>query len=97
MVDADLRQWLNVSPEEPFFRGTGCAECNGTGYRGRIAVYDLLELSPALRAAIAAGAGDDELQAISVREGMVPLTQQALTLARTGQISLQEVFRARLE
>lgn len=96
-VDTDIRQWLKVSPEETFFCGTGCAECNGTGFRGRIAVYELLEMSPALRAAIGAGAGDDELQAISMREGMVPLTQQALTLARTGQISLLEVFRARLE
>ena len=99
VVDTNIYQWLKVSPEERFFRGTGCAECNGTGYRGRIAVYELLEMSSALRAAIGAGAGagNDELQAISIREGMVPLTQQALTLARTGQISLLEVFRARLE
>ena len=96
-VDADIRKWLEVSPEETFFRGTGCAECHGTGYRGRIAVYELLELGPALRLAVSARAGDDELQAIGIREGMVPLTQQALTLARTGQISLLEVFRARLE
>ena len=43
------------------------------------------------------GATDDALQAAAIREGMTPLTQQALTLARSGVIALAEGFRARLE
>jgi len=62
-----------------------------------MAVYELLEMSAALRERIHAGAGEDELQAIAEREGMVRLTAQALALARTGETSLLEVYRARLE
>jgi len=55
------------------------------------------EMTPALRAAVRAGGSDDDLQAIATREGMTPLVQQALALARTGEISLLEVYRSRLD
>lgn len=96
-VDAEMRAVLGVGVEEQFLKGKGCAECSGTGARGRIAVYELLQMSPVMRAAVRRHAGDDELQILAIREGMTPLTQQALALARQGDISLSEVFRARLE
>ena len=86
-----------MSPDEPFWRGVGCDECAGTGYHGRMAVYELVEMSPALRDRIHSGAGENEVQAVAENEGMVRLTTQALALARTGEISLLEVYRARLE
>jgi len=97
VVEPAIRAALGVSAAETFWRGGGCEECAGAGYRGRVAVYELLEMTPALRERIHAGAGDDELQSIAEREGMVRLTTQALALARTGETSLAEVYRARLE
>lgn len=96
-VEPTVRATLGVSKEEPFWRGAGCDECAGTGYHGRMAVYELLEMSPALRERIHSSAGEDELQAVAESEGMVRLTTQALALARTGETSLLEVYRARLE
>lgn len=82
---------------ETFWHGGGCEECSGTGYRGRVAVYELLEMSAALRKLVRAGASDEQLEAQAVEGGMVPLNAQSLALARTGAISLSEAFRARLD
>ncbi len=94
---ADIRECLAVGKDERFWRGQGCAECSGTGTKGRVAVYELLEMNATLRKLVAAGAGYQEIEAQAVAEGMVRLTDQALGLARAGQISLAEVFRARLD
>jgi type IV pilus assembly protein PilB len=96
-VSAEVRATLGVAPAEQFYCGKGCDECSGTGYRGRIAVYELLELSPAIRLLVRTGEPHEQIEAQAVAEGMVRLTAQALELARTGAISLTEVFRARLE
>jgi len=93
----EVRDALGVGPTEEFWRGSGCVECSGTGFHGRVAVYELLEMSSELRKLVLAGASHDQLEARAVEEGMVRLTAQALSLARAGVISLDEVFRARLE
>jgi type IV pilus assembly protein PilB len=94
---SEIRDVFGVVDAEEFSHGSGCEECSGTGFRGRIAVYELLEMSPELRKLVHAGAGHDQLEARAVEEGMVPLNVQALALARTGVISLAEAFRARLD
>ena len=96
-VTPDVRAALGVSASEKFFRGTGCDDCSGTGYRGRVAVYELLELTPTIRRLVRDGEPHDRIEAQAVSEGMMRLTAQALGLARTGTISLTEVFRARLD
>lgn len=96
-VSPDVRAALHVDTAETFWRGKGCEECGGTGCRGRVAVYELLEMSPELRNLVRAGAGHDQIEAQAIREGMVPLTTQALMLARAGVISLDEVVRSRLD
>jgi type IV pilus assembly protein PilB len=96
-VSSDVREALGVGAAEEFWRGSGCAECSGTGFHGRVAVYELLEMTPEIRRLVSAGAGHDLIEARATEEGMVRLTVQALSLARAGIISLAEVFRARLE
>ena len=96
-VDPLVRAALGVPAEEKFWKGAGCPDCSGTGYSGRLAVYELLEMTPALRKLVIERAGPDDIESQATREGMVRLTTQALTLAREGTISLQEVYRARLE
>jgi type IV pilus assembly protein PilB len=93
----EVRDAFGVTDTEKFWHGTGCEECSGTGFRGRVAVYELLEMSAELRKQVRAGASDEQLEARAVAEGMVPLNAQSLALARTGAISLSEAFRARLD
>jgi type IV pilus assembly protein PilB len=69
-VPADMRDALHVGAAETFWHGNGCEECSGTGYRGRIAVYELLEMSPELRNLVRTGAGHDQIEAQAI-EGMV--------------------------
>jgi type IV pilus assembly protein PilB len=96
-ASSEMRATVGVADSETFWCGHGCEECFGTGSRGRVAVYELLEMSTALRSLVRAGASHEQLEARAAEEGMVRLTVQALTLARAGVISLGEVYRARLD
>ena len=95
-MNPSVREALGVSEREEFFRGQGCDYCRSTGYIGRRAVYELLEVTPNLRAAIAPGVPSDYIEKIALEEGMVALTEQALCLARQKITSLEEVYRVRL-
>jgi MSHA biogenesis protein MshE len=82
----------DVDPAGGFRRGRGCDECQGTGYRGRRGVYELLELGDA--AADALRRGDAVGYAHSAGGAHYrPLVQEALDLALAGQTSVDEVFR----
>jgi len=96
-VDSAMRKVLGVPESESFYKGRGCEKCRGTGYQGRKAVYELLQFSPALRKLIHAAVTTQEIHEQAVRDGMIPLTDNALALARTKETSLEEVYRVRLE
>jgi type IV pilus assembly protein PilB len=74
-------------------RGGGCRECAGTGYRGRIAVHELMPICDLLRERIVAGASVLELRRIARAKGMRTLRQNALALAADGVTSIEEVLR----
>ena len=96
-IDAHERQLLGVGMEEVFHIGRGCSHCDGLGVHKRQAVYELMMLSPRLRAMVVPGADADSIHAAAIEEGMVPLTQAAVRLARSGVISLAEAWRVRAE
>ena len=77
-----------------FHRGTGCHDCFNTGYRGRVAVFEMLPVDGKLRASIGAGATRDELSEV-LREGgkFVSLRQNALRLVDEGVTTAEEVIR----
>ncbi|MFZ5724214.1 MAG: GspE/PulE family protein [Pseudomonadota bacterium] len=91
-----VRLELGVGPDEQFVCGTGCSHCGGTGFHGRSAVYELLEVTPALRERIHAGVLEREIEETARAEGMTPLTTQALALARRGITPLSEVLRVHI-
>lgn len=95
-VPEEVREVLGIGMDEQFFHGAGCEHCHKTGYHGRMAVYELLTVTPGLRKLIEpdAVAADIEKQAVS--DGMVTLTQMALQAARERKTSIEEVFRVRL-
>ncbi len=75
-----------------FKAGVGCTYCNLSGYRGRVAVYEILELDRALADAIRRNDSLGFSQAARLRRGYVPLTQAALQLAGEGVTSLAEAI-----
>ena len=93
--DQHIRQALAVADSEVFYVGKGCFHCEGLGIHQRQAVYELMVLTPRLQSLIVTNAQADEIHRIAVIEGMVPITQAALSLARSGLISLAEAWRVR--
>jgi type IV pilus assembly protein PilB len=94
-VDEQVRVALGVGSEESFYAGRGCSHCEGLGIHKRMAVYELMLMSPRLSALIVPGANADAIHELAVREGMTPITQAAVALARAGKISLAEAWRVR--
>ena len=96
-VDPLVRKTLDVPEHEVFYHGTGCEHCNNTGFRGRIAVYELLKITDAIRKCILEKRTTLEIRDSALAEGMVPLTENAITAARNKTISLSEAYRIRLQ
>jgi general secretion pathway protein E len=74
-------------------RGTGCDRCGGTGYRGRIGLYELLVMSDAIRHHIASGADANIIRDQAISEGMKTLRQDALEKLAAGLTTPEEVVR----
>jgi len=71
----------------------GCPNCNGTGYKGRVGLYELMEVTDEVGKAISAELPEDQLRKISIQEGMVTLRDAGLQKVRTGETSLEEVLK----
>ena len=74
------------------FDGEGCGQCNGTGIRGRIAVHELMPISPIVKESILRGAGSDELREIASGEGMRSLRNNALLKLKEGLTTIEQVL-----
>ena len=96
-VSEHVRKILGVGADEVFYAGRGCAHCEGLGVRGRQAVYEMLVMSERLRELVVPGAEADSIHRAAIEEGMVPITQAAVVLARSGVISLMEAWRVRAD
>ena len=73
------------------FRGKGCKSCNFTGYQGRIAIYEVLNVSPRIKELILKNESSDEIKKQAIREGMKTLRMSALIKAVQGLTTLDEV------
>jgi type IV pilus assembly protein PilB len=76
--------------------GVGCPNCGGTGYRGRIALYEVMPMLDELRELVLSGATAMELKRTAVQLGMVSLRQSGLVHAARGTTTLEEVMRVTL-
>jgi len=74
-------------------RGAGCPACRGTGYRGRVGVFELLAMSDDLRDAIVARAPRSQLRAIAEREGHQPMRADGWLKVQAGLTTVEEVIR----
>ena len=88
--------WPNAAADAPqrmAWRGTGCDECSGTGYRGRTGIYELLLLDDEVRAEVMRRRGSSELHRLAVERGMRTLYEDGLRQVRAGVTTLEEVLR----
>jgi type IV pilus assembly protein PilB len=81
----------NVWGEASFYDGQGCFECSGTGFRGRTAIHELLDLSDHIREMILAKRPTSEIRKAAGEEGMRFLRQSALDKVREGITTLREI------
>ena len=76
-----------------FYRGLGCANCRGTGYRGRVGIFELLAVTDELRDAITRGVNRTQLRAIAAEGGFTPLRADGWLKVEAGLTTIEEVLR----
>jgi type IV pilus assembly protein PilB len=100
-VDAALLTRLNLASKDvkdiKFYKGQGCEVCSGTGIKGRVAIYEFLPISDAIKDAIMSGASPLELKRAAIRGGMKSLRMSAFDKAKQGHISLLEVINGTMQ
>ncbi|MDQ6979562.1 MAG: type IV-A pilus assembly ATPase PilB, partial [Mariprofundaceae bacterium] len=74
-------------------QGKGCSVCNGTGYKGRVGIYQVMPVYEEIREAVYAGKNSDDINAIAVSLGVKTLRMSALNKVRSGDLSLEECLR----
>jgi type IV pilus assembly protein PilB len=82
----DVNEWRDF----PFYEGRGCMECSGTGFRGRTAIHELLDLTEKIREMILERKAASEIRRVARDEGMTFLRQSAIERVREGITTLRE-------
>jgi type IV pilus assembly protein PilB len=75
------------------YKGTGCEACSGTGYKGRIAIYEVMALSPELHDMVLRGASPQEIKRGAIQQGMQTLRMSGLQKLQEGITTVEEVLR----
>jgi type IV pilus assembly protein PilB len=98
---ADLLYDMGIKREDAdkmtFYRGAGCDNCNNTGYKGRVGLFELMIMNDELRDSIMVNSSTDELRDIAARHGMIPLRTFGMRLVEQGITSLDEVVRETIQ
>jgi type IV pilus assembly protein PilB len=81
------QEWVHI----PFYEGEGCIECGGTGFRGRTAIHELLDLSDRIREMILEKRPTSEIRRAAREEGMRFLRESALSKVKSGITTLKEI------
>ncbi|GAB3599250.1 hypothetical protein GCM10027586_01660 [Kineococcus gypseus] len=89
LLGLTIEDILDATP----LKGTGCPDCGGTGYRGRTAVYEVLDVVPSVRKVLMSTPTESALGEEAARTGMATLRQSALAKAMRGETTFEEVVR----
>ena len=93
----DVLMELGITREETggrqFAMGEGCDECHGSGYRGRMGIFEILELTPRVREAVLDEASIGELQGLARESGMRTLREEGLLAIFDGRTTVEEIVR----
>jgi type IV pilus assembly protein PilB len=89
----DIGYSLEDAKSVVVYKGRGCTTCNNTGYKGRVALYEVLEITDAIREMVLTGASALELKARAIEEGMITLRGSGLRKLKAGMTTVEEVVR----
>jgi type IV pilus assembly protein PilB len=89
---AGYPEWLWPEVTD-LFKAQGCAACANTGYRGRIGLYEVMQMSEEIERLTVERSSADAIRAVAVQQGMMTLREDGLEKARMGITSLDEVAR----
>jgi type IV pilus assembly protein PilB len=96
-VSAQALEQIGFGPDDAKavkpMKGNGCEKCNKTGYKGRVGLYEVMEITDELRELILVGASSLELRRKAVEEGMITLRGSGLRKVKLGVTTLEEVLR----
>jgi type IV pilus assembly protein PilB len=87
-----LQNNLKIASDTVYFAGRGCKKCLGTGYLGRIPIYEIMVVTPTLAQAIEKGLPTSKLREIAIQEGLVELASAGLEQVIAGRTTVEEVF-----
>jgi type IV pilus assembly protein PilB len=94
---ADVLRAMNIAEIDaaaiPFYKAVGCDQCNHTGYRGRIGIYEVMRITDKLRRLMAARATEDQIRDAAVAGGMITLGEDGLSKVKSGVTTPEELLR----
>jgi type II secretory ATPase GspE/PulE/Tfp pilus assembly ATPase PilB-like protein len=94
---ADVLRSLNIAEADaaaiPFYKSVGCDQCNHTGYRGRIGIYEVMRVTDKLRRLMAVKSTEDQLRDAAVAGGMITLGEDGLAKVKSGVTTPEELLR----
>ncbi len=88
---------IDADPHTKLFRGRGCDDCRGTGYRGRTGIYELFPITEDVRSLVLRRASSREIRRVAIDQGMVTLRQDGWSRAVEGVTTIEEVLRVTQE
>jgi type IV pilus assembly protein PilB len=84
---------VNLSDDKIFTVGKGCDKCNGTGYRNRLGIHEVLEINDEVRELIVSRASANLIKQSAIKNGMTTMLQDGLQKAQQGVTTIEEVLR----
>lgn len=81
-----------MNADQAFYHGEGCAECNGCSYKGRMGLYEMLEVTPELKSLINKRSSAQEIEVVAKSQGMRTLRELAIEKVLEGETTLEQVL-----
>ena len=92
-----LRAMFRAGGPQSFYRGTGCRDCRGTGFRGRVGIFEMLRMTEEINTLVLERAPDLRIFEAARRNGLTSLREECLSLVANGETTLEEVLRVTQE
>ncbi|NTU99498.1 hypothetical protein HGA64_05865 [Candidatus Falkowbacteria bacterium] len=80
-----------------FYRGKGCKQCNDAGYKGRMGIYEVLEITPEISDMILKKATETEIKQAAIDQKMITITEDGFIKAKNGVTTIEEIMRVTKE
>ena len=92
---------MNLSPKEAadmtFYEGEGCGECHGTGFKGRIGIFEYLPIDNEIRKEVTENSDAERIKEVAIGNGLVTLRQDGWQKVKNGMTTIREVLRVTAE